>query len=55
LSRAQAFKDYVVTRGIDASRVTVDGKGMREPLNSNATPEEQALNRRVEMTILYDH
>lgn len=51
LSRAQAFKDYVVTRGIDASRVTVDGKGMREPLNNNATPEEQALNRRVEMTI----
>ena len=51
LSRAQAFKDYVVTRGIEASRVTVDGKGMREPLNNNATPEEQAMNRRVEMTI----
>lgn len=55
LSRAQAIKDYVVERGIDASRVTVDGKGLREPLNSNANPEEQALNRRVEMTILYDH
>ena len=55
LSRAQAFMDYVVQRGIDASRVTVDGKGMREPLNSNATAAEQALNRRVEMTILYDH
>jgi type IX secretion system PorP/SprF family membrane protein len=55
LSRAQAFRDYVVMRGIDASRVTVDGKGMREPLNNNATPEQQALNRRVEMTILYDH
>lgn len=55
LSRAQAFKDYVVQRGIDASRVTVDGKGMREPLNNNATSAEQALNRRVEMTILYEH
>jgi OOP family OmpA-OmpF porin len=55
LSRAQAFKDYVVQHGIDASRITVDGKGMREPLNSNGTPEERAMNRRVEMTILYDH
>lgn len=55
LARAQAFRQYVVDRGIDASRVTVDGKGMREPLNGNSTPEEQALNRRVEMTILYAH
>ena len=55
LSRAQSFKEYVVQRGIDASRITVEGKGMREPLNSNANAAEQALNRRVEMTILYDY
>jgi len=53
LERAQAFKTYLVERGVNASRVTVDGKGMREPLNDNKTPEKQALNRRVEMTILF--
>lgn len=54
IDRAKAIRDYIVERGVDASRVTVEGKGMREPLNGNATPEEQALNRRVEMTILYE-
>ena len=55
IARAQAFKDYLVQAGISPSRITVEGKGMSEPLNDNATLEEQAINRRVEMTILYDH
>jgi len=54
LARAQAFKDYLVKAGVEAARITVEGKGLSEPLNDNATPEKQALNRRVEMTILYD-
>ncbi|MGC3943454.1 MAG: PorP/SprF family type IX secretion system membrane protein [Chryseolinea sp.] len=54
LARAQAFKDYLVRAGIGPERISVEGKGMREPLNDNATSEKQALNRRVEMTILYD-
>lgn len=54
LERAQAFKDYLVKAGVEPARITVEGKGLREPLNDNATPEKQALNRRVEMTILYD-
>lgn len=53
IARAQAIKDYLVEHGLEASRVTVDGRGMREPVNDNSTSEEQALNRRVEMTILY--
>lgn len=53
VARAQALKDYLVQGGISADRVTVEGKGMREPLNGNANAEEQALNRRVELTILY--
>ena len=54
LERAQAFKDYLVKAGVESGRIIVDGKGMREPLNDNATPDKQALNRRVEMTIVYD-
>lgn len=53
--RAQKVKDYLVTRGVEGSRISVDGKGMREPLKDNSTQEGRALNRRVELTILYDN
>ena len=51
--RAQAIKEYLVDRGVTADRIMVDGKGMREPLNNNTTEEERALNRRVELSIIY--
>jgi outer membrane protein OmpA-like peptidoglycan-associated protein len=54
-SRAQKIKDYLVANGIGSSRIFVEGKGMREPLNDNSTKEKRALNRRVELTILYDN
>ncbi|MEJ1239441.1 PorP/SprF family type IX secretion system membrane protein [Chryseolinea sp. T2] len=54
LARAQAFRDYLVNAGVESARIVVDGKGMSEPLNDNATPDKQALNRRVEMTIVYN-
>ena len=50
--RAQTMKDYLVGKGVDASRISTEGKGMEEPLNDNSTDEERALNRRVELTIL---
>ncbi len=54
LNRAQALKNYLMSKGISASRVTVDGKGMSEPVATNHTDEGRSVNRRVEMTILYD-
>ena len=51
--RAQAVKDYLVQHGVTPERILVDGKGMREPLNNNQTGDERALNRRVELIILY--
>jgi outer membrane protein OmpA-like peptidoglycan-associated protein len=54
-SRAQKIKDYLVARGIGDSRISIEGKGMGEPLNDNSTQEKRALNRRVELTILYDN
>jgi type IX secretion system PorP/SprF family membrane protein len=54
-SRAQKIKDYLIAKGIGDSRISIEGKGMREPLNDNSTQEKRALNRRVELTILYDN
>lgn len=51
--RAETMKAYLVSRGVDASRISTAGKGLHEPLNDNSTEEKRALNRRVELTILY--
>ena len=53
LHRADAIKEYLVSKGIDAGRIDTAGKGMEEPLNENKTEEDRAKNRRVELTILY--
>jgi outer membrane protein OmpA-like peptidoglycan-associated protein len=50
-ARATALKDYMVTKGIDASRITTDAKGAVAPVASNDSEEGQALNRRVELLI----
>ncbi|HEX5168146.1 MAG TPA: PorP/SprF family type IX secretion system membrane protein [Cyclobacteriaceae bacterium] len=51
--RAQAVKDYLTDRGVEPERISVSGKGMREPLNSNLNDDERAVNRRVELIIIY--
>ena len=50
--RAQAVKDLLVSRGIDASRMTSKGYGETQPLDSNETADGRDLNRRVEMKVL---
>lgn len=52
LNRAEAVVARVVEHGIDPSRLTVDGRGETEPLESNETWEGRAINRRVEFSIL---
>ncbi len=49
--RAEAVRDYVSARGIDAGRLSIAGRGETQPLVSNATPEGQAVNRRVEFLV----
>ncbi|MDH3991500.1 MAG: OmpA family protein [Gammaproteobacteria bacterium] len=49
--RAMAVKDYVVSKGVDASIIDVSGKGESEPAASNDTEEGRALNRRVEIHV----
>jgi outer membrane protein OmpA-like peptidoglycan-associated protein len=51
--RANAIKEYMVTKGVELTRIETDGKGMSQPLNANRTEEDRAKNRRVELMILY--
>ena len=49
MNRADAIKQALVERGIDASRLETLGSGEKQPVASNDTPEGQAFNRRVEL------
>jgi outer membrane protein OmpA-like peptidoglycan-associated protein len=51
--RAEAVRDYLVTRhGIDASRITVEGRDAREPVGDNSTAEGRLKNRRVVIRLM---
>jgi outer membrane protein OmpA-like peptidoglycan-associated protein len=51
--RARAVADYLVSLGCRSrDEITVRGYGAEQPLGDPATPAGQALNRRVEITLL---
>lgn len=50
--RAESVKRWLVTKGIAASRLTVAGKGMDEPIDDNRTAKGRAANRRIEFRVL---
>ena len=50
-ARAEAVKSYLVSKGIDATRITTDGLGSSKPIASNSTAEGRNANRRVEFLI----
>jgi len=50
--RAASVGAYLVTTGIDASRIEAIGKGESSPVASNDTVAGRTANRRVEVTIL---
>jgi outer membrane protein OmpA-like peptidoglycan-associated protein len=51
--RAEAVRDYLVSRhGIDASRITVEGRDGREPVADNTTAEGRLRNRRVVIRLI---
>jgi outer membrane protein OmpA-like peptidoglycan-associated protein len=52
LRRAQAVKSWLVRKGIEASRLTTVGNGPNDPVDSNATAEGRANNRRIEFHLL---
>lgn len=51
--RANAVKDYLVKKGVDARRITAVGYGEERPLASNDDEKEgRELNRRVEFKVI---
>ena len=50
--RAIAVADYLVMRGVVASRMGTEGRGEMEPRATNDTTEGRALNRRVEVFVV---
>ncbi len=51
VNRADATRDYLVTRGVALNRIAIDGRGSREPIASNNTAEGRTMNRRVEIFV----
>ena len=50
--RSQAVVDYIISQGIDRSRLTAHGYGESKPIDTNDTEAGRANNRRVEFTVL---
>lgn len=51
VNRAASTRDYLTARGVQSSRITIDGRGSREPVASNDTSSGRAQNRRVEIFV----
>jgi outer membrane protein OmpA-like peptidoglycan-associated protein len=49
--RAEAVQNYLVSQGVDGSRVTTRGYGEEQPVADNDTNTGRASNRRVEVAI----
>ena len=49
--RAAAVRSYLVGQGVDAARITSEGRGKSQPVASNATAQGRAQNRRVEIEV----
>jgi outer membrane protein OmpA-like peptidoglycan-associated protein len=51
-SRAQSVFGYLISRGISANRLSMQGMGESSPVSTNASAEGRQQNRRVEITVL---
>ncbi len=49
--RAASARTYLVSQGVDGTRIRTSGRGEAEPVASNETDAGRALNRRVEVAI----
>ena len=50
--RAMSVRQYLITAGVDASRLIAEGYGPDNPVSTNETEGGRAQNRRVAFTIL---
>ena len=52
--RAEAVKDYLISKGITTERFVIEYFGETKPIADNSTPEGRAKNRRVEMKLVIE-
>jgi OmpA-OmpF porin, OOP family len=50
--RSESVVEYLMGQGIDITRLSAHGYGESKPIDSNASKEGQANNRRVEFTVM---
>ncbi len=51
VNRAANTRQYLAARGVDPARISIDGRGSREPIADNGTAAGRAKNRRVEIFV----
>ena len=51
VNRAANTRQYLAARGVDPARISIDGRGSREPIADNSTAAGRAKNRRVEIYV----
>ena len=52
VSRAEAVKKYLTSKGIETNRVYTEGKGEKQPVADNKTKAGKQKNRRVEIEVV---
>jgi OOP family OmpA-OmpF porin len=52
IRRAEAVKAYLQAKGIEANRIYTEGKGEKQPVDTNKTAAGRAKNRRVEIEVV---
>ena len=51
-NRAKSVVNYIISKGIPATRLSAKGFGETQPVGDNKTEEGKALNRRTEMKVI---
>lgn len=49
--RATAVQEYLISKGVNAARLSAVGYGLTQPIADNSTEEGRAVNRRIQFTV----
>ena len=50
-NRAESARNYLVNRNVSSNRISIDGRGSREPIFANNTSANRTRNRRIEIFV----
>ena len=52
--RAESVKRFLISKGVDESKLTIKFFGETDPIADNKTAEGRQKNRRVEMKVIFE-